>query len=148
MADETTPNLKLEGEPLVLNLKLTIPGDVKAIDPAVEKIMWVVNRMGCAEGKEFEVETALREALANAVVHGCGENPRKQVEFVVACNTEKGVTIVVRDPGGGFDPNKVPSPVEGDQLYSVHGRGIYLINELMDDVRFEKGGSEIHMRKE
>jgi serine/threonine-protein kinase RsbW len=148
MADETTPNLKLEGEPLVLNLKLTIPGDVKAIDPAVEKIMWVVNRMGCAEGKEFEVETALREALANAVVHGCGENPRKQVEFIVACNTEKGVTIVVRDPGGGFDPGKVPSPVEGDQLYSVHGRGIYLINELMDDVRFEKGGSEIHMRKE
>jgi serine/threonine-protein kinase RsbW len=148
MADETTPNLKLEGEPLVLNLKLTIPGDVKAIDPAVEKIMWVVNRMGCAEGKEFEVETALREALANAVVHGCGENPRKQVEFVVACNAEKGVTIVVRDPGRGFDPGKVPSPVEGDQLYSVHGRGIYLINELMDDVRFEKGGSEIHMRKE
>ena len=148
MADETTPNLKLDGEPLVLNLKLTIPGDVKAIDPAVEKIMWVVNRMGCAEGKEFEVETALREALANAVVHGCGENPRKQVEFVVACNAEKGVTIVVRDPGGGFDPGKVPSPVEGDQLYSVHGRGIYLINELMDDVRFEKGGSEIHMRKE
>jgi len=148
MADETSPNLKLGAEPLVLNLKLSIPGDVKAIDPAVEKIMWVVNRMGCATGKEFEVETALREALANAVVHGCGENPRKQVEFLVACNAEKGVTIVVRDPGGGFDPGKVPSPVEGDQLYSVHGRGIYLINQLMDDVRFEKGGSEIHMRKE
>ena len=55
---------------------------------------------------------------------------------------------VVRDPGEGFDPKSVPSPVEGEQLYSAHGRGIYLINELMDEVRFEKGGSEIRMRKE
>ncbi len=148
MSDATTPKLNGENEPLLLNLKLTIPGEVQAIDPVVEKIMWVVNRIGCAVGKEFEVETALREALANAVVHGCGENPRKQVQFLVSCNPEKGVTIVVRDPGGGFDPKKVPSPVEGDRLYSVHGRGIYLINQLMDDVRFEKGGSEIHMRKE
>jgi serine/threonine-protein kinase RsbW len=132
----------------LLSLNLTIPGDVKAIDPVVEKIMWVVGRMGCATGKEFEIETAMREALANAVVHGCGENPRKHVQFIVTCNLEKGMTIVVRDPGKGFDPKELPSPVEGDRLYSVHGRGIYLINELMDEVKFEKGGREIHMRKE
>ena len=24
---------------------------------------------------------------------------------------------------------------------------VYLINQLMDDVRFEKGGTEIHMKK-
>jgi len=31
-------------------------------------------------------------------------------------------------------------------LFSTGGRGIYLINQLMDEVRFEKGGTEIHMR--
>ncbi|MGH7418698.1 MAG: superoxide dismutase family protein, partial [Candidatus Rokuibacteriota bacterium] len=30
-------------------------------------------------------------------------------------------------------------------VYSDHGRGLYLIKQLMDDVRFERGGSEIHM---
>ena len=146
--DTTTPNLNPDGDPKVLSLNLTIPGDVKAIDPVVEKIMWVVQRMGCATGKEFEVETALREALANAVVHGCKENPRAQVQFIVSCTDKHGVTIVVRDPGKGFEPKELPDPTEGDQLYSVHGRGIYLINQLMDEVRFEKGGREIHMRKE
>jgi len=142
-SEGTTPG----GDPLLLNLKLAIPGDVKAIDPVVDKIMWVVGQMKCGEGKEFEVETALREALANAVVHGCGENPRKQVQFVVACDRERGMTIVVRDPGKGFDPGRLPSPVEGDRLFSVHGRGIYLINQLMDEVEFDDGGREIRMRK-
>jgi serine/threonine-protein kinase RsbW len=63
------------------------------------------------------------------------------------CDEERGMLIVVRDPGPGFDPSRVPSPVLGQNVFSDHGRGIYLINRLMDDVRFEKGGTEIHMRK-
>jgi anti-sigma regulatory factor (Ser/Thr protein kinase) len=55
--------------------------------------------------------------------------------------------IVVRDPGPGFDPDQIPSPIQGQNLYSTGGRGIYLINQLMDEVRFEKGGTEIHMVK-
>jgi serine/threonine-protein kinase RsbW len=53
----------------------------------------------------------------------------------------------VRDPGPGFDPSQVPSPVEGDCIYSSHGRGIYLINQLMDHVQFGRGGTEILMIK-
>ena len=52
---------------------------------------------------------------------------------------------VVRDPGPGFDPAQIPSPVVGQNLFSTGGRGIYLINQLMDEVRFERGGTEIHM---
>jgi serine/threonine-protein kinase RsbW len=55
--------------------------------------------------------------------------------------------IIVRDPGEGFDPSSVPSPVIGQNVFSTHGRGIYLINQLMDEVRYERGGTEIHMRK-
>jgi len=55
--------------------------------------------------------------------------------------------LVVRDPGRGFDPKELPSPVRGENVFSTHGRGIYLINQLMDEVRFEKGGTEIHMIK-
>ena len=55
--------------------------------------------------------------------------------------------IVVRDPGDGFDPASVPSPIVGERIYMSHGRGIFLINELMDSVQFARGGTEIHMRK-
>ena len=37
--------------------------------------------------------------------------------------------------------------MQGENLFSQGGRGIFLINELMDDVSFERGGTEIRMRK-
>lgn len=55
--------------------------------------------------------------------------------------------IVVRDPGPGFDPTNLPSPVMGKNLYAHGGRGIYLINELMDEVSIARGGTEIRMIK-
>ena len=52
-------------ERLILHLDLAIPSDVQAIGPVVEKVMWVAGQMGCAKGKEFAIETALRESLAD-----------------------------------------------------------------------------------
>ncbi len=132
---------------LVSRVDVTVPGDVKAIGPAVERIMGAVSEMACAAGKEFEIEVALTEALANAVVHGCAEDPRKAVQVCAACDPARGILIVVRDPGPGFDPSQVPSPVLGQRIYSEGGRGIYLINRLMDEVQFERGGTEIWMTK-
>jgi len=113
----------------------------------VDKIMANVREMGCASGKEFEIELALTEALANAVVHGCEHDPGKDVQVCAGCDPARGILIVVRDPGLGFDPSQVPSPVVGEQVYAEGGRGIYLINELMDEVRFGRGGTEIWMLK-
>ena len=41
----------------------------------------------------------------------------------------------------------IPSPVQGQNVYSHGGRGIYLINQLMDEVKFDKKGTEIRMMK-
>jgi hypothetical protein len=35
----------------------------------------------------------------------------------------------------------------GENVYSNHGRGIFLINQLMDEVKFARIGTEIHMVK-
>jgi serine/threonine-protein kinase RsbW len=129
-----------------LKLQKTLRAQVEAIPPFVDEIMDIVSSIGCAAGKEREVEMALLEALANAVQHGCKNDPSKQVECCVACDESRGLLIVIRDPGAGFDPASIPSPIVGQNLYSSHGRGIYMINQLMDEVRFEKGGTEIHMK--
>ena len=118
-----------------------------AISPAVEQVMREVRQMECSKGKEFEIETSLREALANAVRHGCGNDGSKKIEVCVACDEAKGMLIVVRDPGPGFDPGTIPSPTVGWNIFRHHGRGIYLINQLMDEVSFGRGGTEIRMRK-
>ncbi len=143
---ETLPKCEFESKKLILKLQKKMEARVESIPPFVEDIMKIVQSMGCAVGKEREVEIALLEALANAVVHGAKNDPSKEVECCVACDESRGLLLVVRDPGEGFDPASIPSPIVGQNLFSTHGRGIFLINQLMDEVRYEKGGTEIHMR--
>jgi serine/threonine-protein kinase RsbW len=130
-----------------MKLDVVLPADETLIAPTVKRIMEVVSEIECSKGKDFEIETALMEAIANAVRHGAKNDSTKKVECVVICEEPQGMLIIVRDPGQGFDPASVPNPTEGDALYNDHGRGIYMINQLMDEVKFEKNGTEIHMRK-
>ncbi len=131
----------------VCKFDMTIPADTRAISGVVDGIMHIAHEMKCAEGNEYQVELALREALANAIVHGCNNDPSKKVECCVACTESSDIMIVVRDPGEGFVPSAVPNPLAAENLHSTHGRGIYLINQLMDEVSFERNGAEIRMRK-
>ncbi len=146
MSSQPLSQCEFQSGDLLVKVDMTLPGDVNAISPVVEKVMGIVTEMGCAAGREFEIELALREALANAIEHGSGHDPSKEVQCCVACDHERGMLIIVRDPGPGFDPASIPSPILGKNLFSTGGRGIYLINQLMDEVRYEKGGTEIHMR--
>jgi serine/threonine-protein kinase RsbW len=107
----------------------------------------MITDMHCAVDKEHAIEMALTEALANAVLHGAQGDASKLIECDVASDDERGMLIVVRDPGKGFDPENIPNPIFGQNLLSNHGRGIYLINQLMDEVKFLKNGTEIHMLK-
>jgi len=136
-----------EADKLIVRLDVTINATPSAISPVVDSVLGMARRMGCARGHEFEIETAIREALANAITHGCGADVSKQVRCRVACDESRGMLIIVSDPGQGFDPATVPSPIAGQQLYSEHGRGLYLINQLMDQVWFSHGGTQIHMVK-
>lgn len=147
MSEKKASKCEFVSRDLVVRLDMSLAGDVRAIEPAVKAIMEIVGQMSCGQGHEFEIETAVRESLANAIVHGCKEDRERTVQISVGCDEGRGMIIVVRDPGPGFDPEALPNPVEGEQLYSESGRGIFLINCLMDEVRFRKGGAEIWMRK-
>jgi serine/threonine-protein kinase RsbW len=146
-SSETHPTCDFDAQHLTLKLNVTLAADRAAVDAVVRSIMNVVREMKCATGREDDIELALAEALANAVVHGASSDPTKIVECDVACDQERGMLIVVRDPGKGFDVGKIPDCCVGENIYSNHGRGIYLINQLMDEVRFHKNGTEIHMVK-
>ena len=146
-SDEHFPEHDFDPEKLDLQVRVMLSADRKAVDPVVARVMESVRAMKCVDGKEEAIELALHEALANAVVHGAKEDPTKVVECLVACDAERGVLIIVRDPGPGFDPQSIPACTIGENLYSTHGRGIFLITQLMDEVQFHKNGTEIHMVK-
>jgi len=147
MCGNPTPRCEFDAQDLIFRLETTIPADIGKISPVVEHVMELAREMDCTAGKEFEIETALREALANAIVHGCKQDPNQKIQLCVGCDQSRGILIIVRNPGEGFDPTSIPNPTIGRNIYATRGRGIFLINQLMDEVRFENGGTEIHMRK-
>jgi serine/threonine-protein kinase RsbW len=141
------PEQDFDPSRLTLCLQRTLVAQRTAIEPVVQEVMEAVRQAKCVDGKEDAIELALQEALANAVIHGAKEDPTKTVECVVACDSGKGILIIVRDPGTGFRPETIASCTVGENVYSNHGRGIFLISQLMDEVKFRKNGAEIHMVK-
>jgi anti-sigma regulatory factor (Ser/Thr protein kinase) len=128
-------------------LNIVIPADYAAISRVSDGVLQVLREMRLLSGREHEVEAALREALANAIEHGCRGDRSKQVQCCVACDEGGDLLIVVRDPGPGFDVSAVPDPRQAALLLRDGGRGIHLINEFMDEVRYAEDGREIQMRK-
>jgi serine/threonine-protein kinase RsbW len=147
MANEPFSDASPNGQSSKAHFEVSLSADVSAISPVVGWVMRLVGELDYAAGKEFEIEMALREALANAIVHGCKADPAKKIECSVTGDRDQGILIVVRDPGNGFDPSTIPSPTEDSNLHAEHGRGILLINKLMDEVTHERNGTVIRMRK-
>jgi serine/threonine-protein kinase RsbW len=133
---------------MTMRYKVTMPANVSAISPIVDAAMARIHEEHPrATEFEFAIETALREALANAVLHGCKANAEKLVHCEVSCDPSGSVQITVRDPGEGFDPASLASPLHPENLHADHGRGVYLIRQLMDEVQYADGGREVRMKK-
>ena len=147
MLPESLPACEFTPGNIKLRIDVSMAADIGSISPVVHGIMAMAGQIQTLSGKEMEIETSLREALANAITHGCGCDPDKVIYCCVALDETHGIIIVVRDPGNGYDPLAVPSPLVGENIYSNHGRGIFLINQLMDEVHVRRNGTEIVMRK-
>jgi anti-sigma regulatory factor (Ser/Thr protein kinase) len=126
---------------------MTIPADPAAIPILTDGVVEVLEERDWPRKDVLAVQLALQEAVANAIRHGCRGDVSKHVQCSVSCDESGEVIIVVRDPGSGFDPGVVGDPLDSANILKPSGRGIFLINELMDHVQFADGGREVQMRK-
>lgn len=85
---------------------------------------------------------ALSEAVNNAIIHGNNQDPDKKVYINVSLE-DRSLTLSVRDEGEGFDPASIPDPLKEENLLKEGGRGIYLIKQYADDVRFSEEGRKV-----
>jgi serine/threonine-protein kinase RsbW len=131
----------------LLEIDSWMPSNVEAISPLVDRLMRLIERSQCVPGAELDVELALREALGNAVLHGNQGHAGTKVHVHCRCQPGNEVSIVVTDQGKGFDFGKIVGNSLTSDSAAEHGRGILLMKSCMDDVYFERGGSEVHMRK-
>lgn len=130
-----------------LYVSLTMRSEIDAVSDLVDRLMPLIKISHCVRGDERDVEIAVREALANAVLHGNKLDARKKVHISCCIRPGNDLFIVIRDEGGGFDPSAVPDPTAVENVRLENGRGIFLMNAFMDDVHFEGSGTEVHLYK-
>jgi anti-sigma regulatory factor (Ser/Thr protein kinase) len=131
----------------VCKLNLVIPADPRAIPTITDGVKQILEGKSWVEEEIVAVELAVQEALANGIRHGCKNDPTRKIQCCVAVDQAGAVTVVVRDPGAGFDASAVPNPLDPENMLKPGGRGVFLINRLMDDVSFSEGGRVVQMRK-
>ena len=147
----TIPPLASRPAPPFVELQQCLPSRVAAISPSVNQLLRFVKLFMCkfraADGIEADIEIALHEALANAVIHGNHEDPHKRVYVSCRCSVDGQVSIMLRNEGQGFDTSAVPHPTDPNNEFLTPRSGIRLMRELMDELWFEEQGKVVRMRK-
>ena len=128
-----------------MEISIRVPTDLDVVEEAVD----LVARHCLASGlpphtARFNLRVALCEALANAIVYGNRMDPEKCVDVRVVVSKEA-LSMHVCDEGEGFDPEGVSDPTIPEAIELSSGRGLFLIRQLVDEVRFNDRGNSICM---
>ena len=87
---------------------------------------------------------AVTEAVNNAIFHGNSSNPEKYIHITCAGQNDE-LRFTVEDEGNGFDPTNLPDPTAPENLEKPEGRGIFLMRNLADKVKFQNRGRKVEM---
>jgi anti-sigma regulatory factor (Ser/Thr protein kinase)/CheY-like chemotaxis protein len=109
------------------------------------------------DSERYQLITAFREVLLNAMEHGAGFDPDKVVD-VHAVRTQRTLVYYFKDPGPGFNVNQ-PTMVASEQDPLSHlelreaagkragGFGLLLTGKLVDELYFNERGNEVILVK-
>jgi serine/threonine-protein kinase RsbW len=86
------------------------------------------------------------EALTNAMQHGNGWDERRRVRVRAHLSPDR-LELSISDEGSGFDRQSVRDPLARENRTREGGRGLFLIESLMDVVDYLDGGATILMRR-
>lgn len=136
-------------EPVESNIALSINSSFKFTELVASVTDSITQIVGFGEEEAHWIGLSVRESVINAIKHGNKlDNDKKvEVKFVI-CEDE--ITIYVRDYGEGFDPARIPNPLEPTNLLNPNGRGIFYMRTFMDEVMFSshpQGGTVVKMLK-
>ena len=120
------------------DLVLEIPTDVRSIEHAVD---YVLQRCRTCETYE-NFRVGLTEALTNAMLYGNAHDQSKSVRVEVTFENGR-LEARITDQGRGFDPSTIPDPTEPENILKSGGRGVFLMRQLLDEVRYNDQGNQV-----
>lgn len=125
---------------------VTIPSDTSRGHEVQERILNQLENVGFPDRDLFGIKLALEEGIVNAIKHGNGMDPSKNV-FVKCEYDGQMVRVIIEDEGPGFDPTDVPDPTDDDNLEKPSGRGLMLMRAFMTRIEYNDRGNRVILEK-
>ena len=128
-------------------LDLSIPSEEALIAGLSHTVGLLLREFGFNQDDWMStVPLVLDEVLTNAMRHGNRGDAAKQVHVAIRIDAEA-LDVAVRDEGSGFCRAGVAAPRQGDRVWRAGGRGLFLIEQLMDRVEYRDEGRTVHLVK-
>ena len=124
--------------------RIEFPARAENITLAEKLIDEACTEHGIHESRYGNILIAQTEAVNNAIQHGNRLDAGKNVTLGYSLD-EGRIVFVVRDEGPGFDHDNLPDPTDPQNLEKPHGRGVFLMRRLADDVAFKDNGATVAM---
>lgn len=129
-------------------IKIDLPASYKYLNVLSGCIAEVMNHVENVEDREvmvYNLQLAAHEVCTNIVGHAYvdSQEGRIQVELTLT-ETPRRLIIELRDGGQAFDPTQVSAPTLDHP--QIHGYGLFIIQNLMDEVAYTPHSSGNHWR--
>lgn len=120
---------------------LTVEGAYKNLARIGDFVERFAVSAGFDERSVHALQMAVDEACSNIIEHAYGGEGKGDI-YLEFQQVETGIKVTIRDRGEPFNPDIVPTPnIEAPlEERGEGGLGLFLIRQLMDEVRFEFGG--------
>jgi len=89
---------------------------------------------------------SVTEAVNNAILHGNQNDTGKKIEVSCTFITDYLVSFTVTDEGNGFDFRSIKDPTAPENLLDEHGRGVFVMLHLADEVIYKDRGNTVELR--
>jgi serine/threonine-protein kinase RsbW len=117
------------------------PNNIRYIETFVERL---AEEHTLSKEQYGNILVSLTEAVNNAILHGNHSDERKKV-LVRAQRSRRTLAILVEDEGCGFDHRTLPDPTKPENLHQIGGRGVFVMHELCDSVRYYRNGCAVEL---
>lgn len=124
---------------------LTLPSDPNNINQVEQLVEQLASRYRLDQEKHDNLLISLTEAVSNAIIHGNKQDRSKVVRIGFTQLTD-GLAIRVSDQGGGFNYDSLPDPTCPERICECGGRGVFLMHQLCDRMRYTDGGATVEMQ--
>ena len=122
-----------------------MPSTRAAVAPMIERVLAAVSGAGLSQEQCDNLAVAVAEALSNAALHGNKLAPRRVVRVTVEVPAGGGAVVEVTDSGLGFDSAKVSDPTDPSRVLMPGGRGVFLMNRLVDHLEYNPAGNTVRL---